>query len=170
MRQPSNLLYSLKSKLIYFEKLLAASSLLLLLIISITQVIFRNFFELGFSNLEVISRHLVLFITFMGAALISEGNQHIKIDCINAVIDSSVKQKLTRPLFLISSLISSIFCWYSCQFWIDENLYAPNNEQLALYLALIIPLGFFILSLHFLLLGLLNNTAQNIAEQQSEKK
>lgn len=73
MTQQSNLFYSAKTKLIYFEKLIAGTSLLLLLILSLSQVVLRNFFELGFSEIDVLSRHLVLFITFMGAALISEG-------------------------------------------------------------------------------------------------
>jgi len=45
----------------------------------LSQVIMRNLFELGFAELDTLTRHLVLFVTFMGAALISEGNKHIKL-------------------------------------------------------------------------------------------
>ncbi len=147
-------LTQLKSKLISTEKWVAAVSLLLLLILSLSQVILRNFFELGFSNIDVISRHLVLFITFMGAALACESSQHIKMDFINSLLSASFKQQIARPLILTGSVICSIFFWYALQFWLDEKTYAPNSEQLALYLALIIPVGFFTLSLHFLLLAL----------------
>jgi len=149
-----NFLHRIKSGLIYFEKTLASISLLLLLILSISQVVLRNFFELGFSEIDVVARHLVLFITFMGAALISEGNRHIKIDCVTSAFSDSKKQKLKSPLLFISTIISSIFFYYSMIFWLDEQQYAPDNEQLALYMALILPAGFLTLSLHFLLLAL----------------
>lgn len=148
----------IRNRLIFIEKLLAGTSLLLLLGLSIAQVLLRNIFEFGFSDMDVISRHLVLFITFMGAALASEGNQHIKIDCVTTIISERLKQNLKRPLLIASSIICGIFFYYAVQFWISEYEYAPDNEQLALYLALILPFGFFTLSLHFLLLALIQDT------------
>jgi len=156
-------LFKIKEILITIEKSLAAISLLVLLVLSMSQVVMRNLFEIGFSDIDTITRHLVLFVTFMGAALVSENNQHIKIDCVTAVINNSKKQKLKTPLLLISSLICSVFFYYALLFWLDEKSYAQNNEQLALYLALILPFGFFILSLHFLLLGL----TQSFAEKEA---
>jgi len=156
-------LFKTKEILITIEKSLAGISLLVLLVLSMSQVVMRNLFETGFSDIDTVARHLVLFITFMGAALVSEGNQHIKIDCVTAVINNSKKQKLKTPLLLISSLICSIFFYYALLFWLDEKSYAQSNEQLALYLALILPFGFFILSLHFLLLGL----TQSFAEKEA---
>ncbi len=156
-------LQKLKQQLIFIEKFLAASSLLLLLILALSQVIMRNLFDTGYSEIDVISRHLVLFITFMGAALACEKSQHIKIDCINSLLEPSFKEKLKRPLLLISAVICSLFFYYALQFWLDEKTYAPANEQLALYLALIIPFGFFTLSLHFLLLSISTNRVNNNA-------
>ncbi|VAW64799.1 hypothetical protein MNBD_GAMMA08-454 [hydrothermal vent metagenome] len=158
-----NIFFNLKEKLIYIEKFIAASSLFFLLALTLTQVILRNFFELGFSDIDVVSRHLVLFVAFMGAALASEGGRHIKIDCVNSLLSPSTKNKLVFPLLFISGLICAIFFYYALQFWLDERTYAPANEQLALYLALIIPIGFFTLSLHFFLLSFTtqkNNTPE----------
>ena len=138
--------------LIKAEKVTAALSLLILLILSLAQVILRNFFELGFSEIDTIARHLVLFVTFMGAALASEGNRHIKIDCVSSAIKETTRDKLKKPLQTISSIICAIFFWYALQFWIDEYHYAPDNEQLGLYMAFILPVGFLTLSLHFFLL------------------
>ncbi len=151
MSVQENLILTMKNKLIQMEKFIAATSLLLLLILSLSQVILRNVFELGFSDIDVISRHLVLFITFMGAALACENSQHIKMDFINSLLDPALKQKLKQPLSIVSGVICSISLWYALQFWLDEYRYAPANEQLALYLALVVPLGFFTLSLHFFL-------------------
>ncbi|MBT8439251.1 MAG: TRAP transporter small permease [Gammaproteobacteria bacterium] len=144
--------YNARQGLIRIEKFLAGLSLLILLSLSLLQVILRNFFELGFSDIDVIARHLVLFITFMGAALVSEGNRHIKIDCVSSAIKESSREKLRNPLLIFSSVTCAIFFWYALQFWLDEQKYAPDNEQLALYMALILPVGFLTLSLHFFLL------------------
>ena len=143
---------NIKHGLIMIEKILGASSLVLLLVFSLTQIIARNFFDTGFSQLEIISRHLVLFITFMGAALISEQNNHIKIDILSCFLNEQQKEKLARPLLLISAIVSAVFAYHSFLFWIDEWNYAPANEQWPALMALIIPLGFTILSLHFLLI------------------
>lgn len=163
----NDLLLNIKSKLIYIEKIFASFSLLALLTLSLAQVLMRNFLDLGFTEIETITRHLVLFVTFMGAALVSEGNKHIKIDCVTATISTRSKQKLKRPLFFISSIICFIFSWYATAFWIDEKIYAPDSEQLALYLALILPVGFSTLSIHFLLLSLIQNTHDELLTEDN---
>jgi len=160
MTTHSNIFYIIKKQLVATEKFIAAFSLLLLLILSLSQIILRNVFELGFSEIDVIARHLVLFITFMGAALACETSQHIKMDFINSLLNPSFKQRIKTPLLLISASICSLFFWYALQFWLDEKTYAPDNEQLALYMALIIPIGFFTLSLHLLLLSCSRNQPQ----------
>ncbi len=149
--------HSLRKGLVQIEKIFAALSLLLLLTLSLAQVILRNFFELGFSEIDVITRHLVLFVTFMGAALVSEGNRHIKIDIVSTALGHKHRRNIIKPLQLLSSLICAVFFWYALQFWLDERMYAPDSEQLALYMALILPAGFFILSLHFFLLVMSKN-------------
>jgi len=147
-------IFKIKQGLIFFEKLIAASSLLLLLILAIFQFFARNFFDLGYSQLDMIARHLILFIIFMGAALASEKNKHIKIDILIPFLSTEQQQKLIKPIFLFSSIISAVFCWYAIIFWLDEWQYAPVNELLSVYLALILPIGFFILALHLLLLSM----------------
>ena len=147
-----NIIFKIKHGLITVEKVIAASSLLLLLILAIIQIIARNFFDAGFSHMDVISRHLILFIIFMGAALVSEQNRHIKIDILTAFLSPEQQEKIIRPLLLFCAIVSGIFAWYSVGFWLDEWQYAPANERWSVYLALILPIGFFILALHLLLL------------------
>jgi TRAP-type C4-dicarboxylate transport system permease small subunit len=143
---------TLKRGLICIEKWIASASLLLLLLFVLTQIIARNFFNTGFPVLDIISRHLVLFITFMGAALISEQNNHIKIDILSTLLPAEQKRKLVRPAFFLSAVVCAFFSWYSTQFWLDEWHYAPAREQWIVLFALILPLGFSVLFLHLLLL------------------
>ena len=150
----SKFAFKIKHTLIVVEKITAASSLLLLLLISITQITARNFFDTGFAELEIISRHLVLFIMFMGAALVSEQNGHIKIDILSTFLNNKRKEKLVRPLLILSSIVCGLLAWYSASFWIDEWDYAPDYERWSVYMALILPVGFTILSFHLLLLSI----------------
>lgn len=147
-----SLFFKLKHGLILFEKVMAASCLILLLSLAIFQLIARNFFDAGFAQMEIVTRHLILFIIFMGAALISEQNRHIKIDVLTHFLSVKRQEQLVRPLIFLSSIVSGIFAWYSIGFWQEELTYAPTNERLAAYLAFILPAGFSILSLHLLLL------------------
>ncbi|HEY9051998.1 MAG TPA: TRAP transporter small permease subunit [Gammaproteobacteria bacterium] len=155
-----------KQTLIAIEKFIAAGSLLFLLLFTLIQIIARNFFETGFAQLDVITKHLVLFIMFMGAALACEGNSHIKIDVLCAYLPQDKRNKLIKPLFLLSAIVTLIFAWHSAVFWLDEWNYAASNQYLSVFMALILPCGFIVLGLHFLLLALLglnNSKAQSSA-------
>ena len=145
---------NLKHALIAIEKSLAATSLFLLLTFILIQLISRNLFDYGFPLLDIISRHLVLFILFMGAALISEQNNHIKMDILPNLLSSHHKRKLALPILTLTACVCLVFSWYSAAFWLDEFHYAPAHERIAVYLALALPLGFMILGLHFLLLSI----------------
>ncbi|MCK5663015.1 MAG: TRAP transporter small permease [Thiotrichaceae bacterium] len=147
-----SIIFKIKHALIIIEKVLGASCLLLLLALSFFQLVARNFFDLGFSSLDVIARHLILFIIFMGAALISEQNKHIKIDILTPFLSTAQQKSLIRPLLFISATISAVFGWYAVIFWLDELQFAPANELWAVYLMLILPVGFFMLALHLFLL------------------
>jgi len=165
------IIFKIKHALITFEKIVAASSLLLLLILAIIQIIARNFFDAGFSHMDVLTRHLILFIIFMGAALVSEQNRHIKIDILTAYLNAEQQAKLIRPLLLLCAVISFIFTWYSVSFWLDEWQYAPANERWSVYLALILPVGFFILALHLFLLTLTGFERERVLpEKKSDVK
>lgn len=147
-----NFISNLKQIILFIEKYLAASSLLLLLTFTLTQIIARNIFQTGFPNLEIISRHLVLFIAFSGAALISETNRHIKIDILSTFLSPHNNKLLHTPLLLISSMTCAIFAYYALVFWLDELSYSSPRDMWIAYLAFILPFGFSLLSLHFLLL------------------
>ncbi len=148
------MVFKLKHGLIFFEKIVAASSLLILLILAVIQIIARNFFDTGFAQMDIITRHLILFIIFMGAALVSEQNRHIKIDILIPFLNEQQQEKIIRPLLLLCAIICAIFAWHAVTFWLDEWQYAMPNERWSVYLALILPIGFSILSLHLFLLAL----------------
>lgn len=151
------MLRRLKQALVQLETVVASTSLLLLLLLTLTQIIARNVFETGFPLLEVISRHLVLFVIFFGAGLVTEQGRHIKIDVLASLLSSRLRKMLVRPLTALCALLCTALAWYAGLFWLGEWQYAPVNERWAAVLAAVIPVGFAVLALHFLLLSLLGS-------------
>ncbi|MDH5764904.1 MAG: TRAP transporter small permease [Gammaproteobacteria bacterium] len=147
-----------KSLLVYFEKTLIISSFILLLILTSTQLISRNLFDSGFPIFDIISRHIIFFIIFPGAALSCEGNKNIKLDILTPLLSTHMLTTLQMPLAFISSIVCFTFAWYSGSFFIDELKYAAVNEQFSAYMTISIPAGFFLLGIHLLLLSITNQS------------
>ncbi len=154
------MLHAFKRRLLQLEMVVASSSLMLLLLLMLIQIIARNVFETGFPLLDVISRHLVLFVIFFGAGLVTEQSRHIKIDVLANLLSPQQQALLMRPLLALGGMLCATLAWYAGLFWLDEWQYAPVNERWAAALAIVIPIGFSVLALHFLLLSLPGSQAE----------
>ncbi len=142
----------LRRMLLRLEAVVASASLLALLLMALVQFLARNVFETGFPVLEVISRHLVLFVIFFGAGLATEEARHIRIDVLANLLPPRVRRGLRVPLLLMGALLCAALAGYAGLFWREEWQYAPVNERLAMGMAAVVPIGFAVLALHFLLL------------------
>ena len=159
------MLSRLKRALVRLETIVASGSLLLLLMLMLIQIIARNIFETGFPLLDIISRHLVLFVIFFGAGLVTEQGRHIRIDVLASLLSPQQRKILTRPLLGLCALLCAALAWYAVQFWLGEWQYAPGNERWATVMAAVIPVGFAVLALHFLLLGLVGADSESATAQ-----
>lgn len=145
----------LQQRLSVVEGYVAAISLLVLLAGALVQIVARNFFDTGFIFIEPITRHLVIFVALMGAILATDAGRHIKIDVATTCVPAQTMRRIAPVFYFFSAIFSAIFCWYSVLFWWDEWIYAPANEKWVVPMALILPIGFGLLALHFLLLSVL---------------
>ncbi len=137
------------------ETALAGLSLLLLVSLTLIQIIARNLFESGLPLADAITRHLVLYVTFFGAALAADAQRHIRIDVVSAWLSQQWLDRLYRPLHVLAGCVCLIMTKAAVRFWIDEWQYAANNERWQALLTLILPVGFGLLCLHFLLSAIL---------------
>ncbi len=135
---------------------MAGTSLMVLLGLVFGQVIARNFFLSSIPNADIVSRYMVLYVTFFGAALAIEYHKHIRIDVVAACMRPERILKLRPPLYLISAAICGVLAWGGGRFWYDDWQYVADHERWTSILALITPFGFFLLALHFLIGGLFN--------------
>ncbi|WP_297529066.1 TRAP transporter small permease [Thiohalobacter sp.] len=141
--------------LVRIELVLAGLSLLLLLLLSLAQIVARNFFDTGASAADELQRHLVIYVTFLGAALATDAGRHIKVDVLTTWLPEVWIDRLYRPLNAGGLLVTGFWMHAAIRFWRYEWQYAPSHEQWLVLLKLIIPVGFGLLALHFLLATLL---------------
>jgi TRAP-type transport system small permease protein len=141
--------------LIQLESWLAAASLLLLLLLALLQIVARNLFDAGFADADTLSRYLVLYVTFFGAALAIERDRHIRIDICNTLLSAAAQARLFRPLRALASLVCLLFTTAAIRYWLDAWQYTPDHERWLVLVSLIIPLGFGLLCLQFALAAVL---------------
>ena len=149
--------------LLGIDKFMAASSLLILLGLVFGQVIARNFFHSSIPFADIVSRYMVLYVTFFGAALAIEHHKHIRIDIVAACMRPESCQKFIGPLYLISAAVCAALTWAAVRFWHDDWTFVADHERWTSVLALITPFGFFLLALHFLISGLFAPPAEENA-------
>jgi TRAP-type C4-dicarboxylate transport system permease small subunit len=147
----NNLLARLDARLARLEEWAAAFSLLLLLLLTMAQILARNLFHTGFMQSEILSRYLVLYVMLLGAALATRRQVHIRLD-IAGVLAPSLVRRLARPLSLLAAVICAVLAWTALRFWREEWQYA-QGQGLEL-LGLILPAGFVLIAVHFLVLAL----------------
>lgn len=144
-------LRQLRDGLIQIETWLAAGSLLLLLCLALVQILARNLFDTGFADADTLTRYLVLYVTFFGAALAVDRERHIKIDVCCVVLAPRALRALYRPMRAIAALVCGVLAAAALRFWLDEWQFAPQHERWQVLVAVVIPLGFALLSLQFAL-------------------
>jgi TRAP-type C4-dicarboxylate transport system permease small subunit len=154
-------LTNFRHALIRMETFMAGASLLLLLALVFGQVVARNVFDSSIPFADILSRYMVLYVTFFGAALAVEYGKHIRIDVVAACLPPEQCQRMKPTLYLISTILCALLTWAAMRFWYDDWQYVAAHERWSSVLALITPFGFGLLTLHFLL--------GTLFEQQNDK-
>ncbi|MBT8126830.1 MAG: TRAP transporter small permease [Gammaproteobacteria bacterium] len=140
----------LENGLVKVESVIAALSLFLLLLLSVVQMLTRNLFELGFPEIEIINRYLLVICGSMGAVIATSKLRHIKVDAFTTFMSKRLLSRLRCPLALFSAVVCAILSYHASIFVADEWQYVPANERWTLPFTLVYPIGFGLLALHFL--------------------
>lgn len=133
------------------ETLIAGLSLLLLVALTLAQTVARNGFGTGLPAVDALTRQLVLYVMFFGAALAADVSRHIRIDAVSAWLGEAWVDRLYRPLQLTGAAICVLLTDAAARFWLDAWRYAGDHERWRVLLDLVIPAGFGLLVAHFLL-------------------
>lgn len=157
----SGFLTRCQTALVRVEEWLVLFSMLLLLGASLTQIVARNLFHSGFALADPLSRHLVLYIAFLGAALAVAQDRHIKIDIASYLLTPRARARLYRPFCLLAVLVSAIFFSAAARFFHEAWLTAAPNERWVMAMAVILPIGYLLLVIHFLLQAIVGSGNQD---------
>lgn len=118
--------------------------------LSFSQVVARNLFSTGFLWIDQILRLEVLWIAFLGAALATAYNQHIKIDFLASVIRSDLSKKI---IGMGAHLFSFVVCCLLFIVSVDYILIVSSDSTSTIISGIpdwsfrcIIPYCFFIVS------------------------
>jgi len=146
-----NILDKLNSLIAYIEKIILIVFLSSMVLGSFSQIILRNFFDSGWSSADIVIRHMILWICFVGASLATYHRQHIKIDIINRIAPEKTKKwfDLLADIFCVAVCIILAKAGYT--FVVDEFHYGGNlvwNVPRWIFMA-VIPVWLYIISFRF---------------------
>jgi TRAP-type C4-dicarboxylate transport system permease small subunit len=136
------------------ESTMAGMALLLLLALVFGQILARNFLHSSIPEADILSRYLVLYVAFFGAALAVRSHRHIRLDIVAALLTRRQIHLIRTPLYLISAAVCALFARAAGRFWYDDWQYVADTERWSSILALVTPVGFALLALNFLLAAL----------------
>jgi TRAP-type C4-dicarboxylate transport system permease small subunit len=157
MENFSAILKKLDSLLTLLEKFILVFLFSLMILLSFLQVILREFFSTGFLWGDTLLRHGVLWIGFMGAAIATSGDKHFAIDILKKSFSPKgriIVETITDffASFILVLLSSSAVKFLKDDYASQSILFAVGNLEVPSYwLNLILPLGFIIITVHFLL-------------------
>lgn len=117
----------------------------------VLQVILRNIFDSGISWADVASRHMVLWVAFLGAMLATRSRQHIAIDAITRSIPRRPRNAVRIALDGLACFISFLLAKAALAFVIEER--AMGTELfigIPTWVAqVVIPFGFAMISIEY---------------------
>jgi len=137
-----------------FAKLV--KSLLIIILLSmvgfvVLQVILRNFFHSGISWADVATRHMVLWVAFLGAMLATRSRQHISIDALTRMVPRKARNSVRIALDMLSCAVSVILAKASLAFVLEER--AMGTELfigIPTWVAqIVIPFGFTMIAIEY---------------------
>jgi TRAP-type C4-dicarboxylate transport system permease small subunit len=121
--------------------------------LSFLQVLMRNFFDSAIPNGDVINRHLVLWVAFLGASLAASRRRHIRIELLTRILTGRARDVVETLLDLATAGVCFLFTKASWRFVLEEKEFAGDLfTGVPIWVTeLIIPIGFLLLTFRFAL-------------------
>ena len=142
-----------------FESALIVIILSAMILLAFLQVLLRNFFDEGLLWGDILLRHLVLWVGFLGASLATRDQKHISIDLFGRLLSGRGRQIAGVITNIFSVFVGYLLTDASWYFVMDEKSMGTTifNDIPIWYFQVIIPIGFGLITFRFLI-----NTLQNI--------
>lgn len=154
----------------FVESSLLVTSLFTMILLTVLQIILRNFFSFSISWVEPFNQHLVLVIAFLGAMVAGRKGEHIAFD----VVQHYLPMRFKKTVMLMGSILSAGVCFYLA--YLTANLtYLDYLDPIAAFgsvpqwvFEIFIPIGFFVIGVRLLKVAILAFArSQQNSEQES---
>lgn len=147
----------ISSALLLIEQSCVVVLLGVMVVLAFLQVILRNFFSGGFIWGDILLRHLVLWLGFIGASIAVEREKHISIDIIGRIVPPRAAAMIRILTNIFAMVVSFYLAKAGLTFLQSEKetgdiLMTIAQQPLpAWWFQIIIPAGFGLIAFHFLL-------------------
>lgn len=137
-------------------------ALVSMLVMALTQIVMRNFFDSGFLWAESFLRILVLWVAMLGAMVATRENNHISIDLLSRLLSDLQ----FRFVGWIAQVFSAAVCFCVAYYCIEYIQYEYEDKTIAFadvpvwVCQSILPIGFAVMGLRFLAGLVLNSKDQ----------
>jgi TRAP-type C4-dicarboxylate transport system permease small subunit len=152
-----NLLKTIDKVLTKFEGYVLITLLLTMVVMAFLQVVLRNLFSSGILWADIVLRHLLLWLGFLGAAIATSENRHINIDALRRFFSKRMRsavEVLTNSFAAMICFMLSSASWTFVQGEIADRRTLFGDIP-SWYAQIIIPVGFGLLVVHFAIRALM---------------
>lgn len=87
------------------ERALLVALLALMVVLAFLPILFRNLVSVGFFWIDLLLRHLVLWVTMLGASIATREGRHIRIDLVAPRLGPAGRAWLTAGIDLFSGIV-----------------------------------------------------------------
>jgi TRAP-type C4-dicarboxylate transport system permease small subunit len=144
---------ALEQALSVVEQWLLTIALGTLLLLAFLQVVLREFFSAGLIWADIVNRHLVLWIGFLGGAVATKEERHLSIDFVRRTLSPRILNIVQIITELFAMLVCGLLTQSSLAFLIEEkSSHSMLISGIPLWYAeTIIPAGFALIGVHMLI-------------------
>lgn len=130
------------------------SMLAVMVVLAIAQIFYRNVFGEGIVWIDPFLRVLVLWVAISGAVVATRTNNHIRIDFFTRYFSRAVCRFMQRIAYAISVCICALIAWHGARFVrMDYEYETVAFASVPAWITeTIIPAGFFLMALRYLIL------------------
>ena len=133
------------------EQVLIVIVLSVMLLLAFLQVLLRNAWDFGLPWIDILLRHLVLWLGIMGASLATRMNRHIRIEALLRFLPARHQRFVERGVLLMAAAICTLLGVAAVDLVRQEQAtgsmaFGPVPTWM---LQLILPVGFAIVAFRF---------------------
>jgi TRAP-type C4-dicarboxylate transport system permease small subunit len=134
------------------ENALLVGAVLVLVALSAAQILARTLFDGGWAWIDPLTRALVLWTAMLGALAAAREDRHINLDALTRLLRGRALRVARIATLGFAAAVSGVLAWYGWQLVrLDQESGTPAfGVVLAWHVELILPLGFGLLALRFL--------------------